>query len=100
VKQGADILAHAQSDRKIQVFIPDLFNGNPASLEIFPPDNPEKKKKLNDFFSGPANPTATTEKIPGLFKSLNEEVPGIKKWALLGYCWGGKVLDFIKRSDG
>lgn len=98
IKQGADILAHAKSDRPIQVFMPDWFDGKPASTGIFPPDTPEKKKQLDAFFSGPAKPTTTLEKIPGVLKALNEKVPGIEKWAILGHCWGGKVTigDFLR----
>ena len=71
--------------------MPDWFDGKPAPYGIFPPDTPDKKKQLDAFFSGPANPSTTVEKIPGLFKALNEKVPGIEKWGILGHCWGGKV---------
>ena len=95
--QGADILAHAtgksESARKIQVFMPDLFHGKPAPLHIFPPDTPEKKKELGAFFGGPAKPSDTAEKVPQLLKALNEKVPGISKWGLIGFCWGAKVRE-------
>lgn len=90
-KQGADILAYADSERQYQVFIPDFFLGKPAEKDIFPPDTEEKKKKLGDFFAGPANPSNTAEKIPGIVKGIAEQRPGIQKWASLGACWGGKV---------
>jgi dienelactone hydrolase len=97
VKQGADILSHAQSDHQIQVFVPDFFHGNTLPVEIFPPDTPEKKEQLGAFFGGPAKPVSTVEKIPGILKSLNEQVPGIKRWALLGMCWGGKVYPIFNK---
>lgn len=90
-KQGADILAYADSSRQYQVFIPDLFYGKPAEKGIFPPDNEEKKKKLGAFFEGPANPPKTAEKIPGIVKAIAKRKPEIQKWAVLGACWGGKA---------
>lgn len=48
--QGADILANGDAERKYQVYIPDLFEGNPARIEWYPPTDDEKKAKLGQWF--------------------------------------------------
>lgn len=89
--QGADILAHADSGHQYQVFMPDFFLGKPLPHSDFPPDTDEKKKKVGDFFAGPANPPDTAKKVPELLKEIEKQTTGIKKWGSLGMCWGGKV---------
>lgn len=93
--QGADILAHADSSHQYQVFIPDFFLGKPLSHEDYPPDTEEKKKRLGEFFGGPANPQDNSQKVPKLVKEIGEKYSGIQKWASLGMCWGGKVCIYI-----
>jgi hypothetical protein len=39
--QGADILAYGNSESKYQVFMPDFFEGSPADISWYPPDNGE-----------------------------------------------------------
>lgn len=46
--QGADILAHADKEHQYQVFMPDFFDGKPADISWYPPDNEEKGKKLGE----------------------------------------------------
>ena len=48
--QGADILATGDVERKYQVYMPDFFEGNPASIEWYPPTDDEKKSKLGKWF--------------------------------------------------
>lgn len=90
--QGADILAHADSSHQYQVFMPDFFLGKPLSHSDYPPDTDEKKKKVGDFFAGPASPPDTTKKVPALLKEIEKRATGIKKWGSLGMCWGGKIV--------
>lgn len=78
--------------------MPDWFDGKPATPGIYPPDTPEKKKELSAFLSGPAKLSTTLDKIPGVLKTINEKVPGIEKWAILGHCWGGKVMDIFTQK--
>jgi len=89
--QGADILANGTKDKPYQVFIPDFFEGNPADISWYPPDNEEKGKKLGAFFGGPAAPPKTLSKIPKVLEVLKKENPYISSWAIIGYCWGGKI---------
>ena len=65
----------------------------------FPPDTPEKQKKLGDFFAGPAAPKSNAEKVPDLVKEILglEEGKGVSKWGALGMCWGGKVRSHCPR---
>ena len=47
---------------------------------------------MGEYFQGPANPAKAVEAIAGTIKDIETESNGaIKKWAVLGLCWGGKV---------
>ncbi|KAK5115040.1 hypothetical protein LTR62_001737 [Meristemomyces frigidus] len=96
--QGADILAHADQDHQYQVFIPDFFDGKPVPIEWYPPDTKEKGEKLGEFFNTSAAPPKTLERIPKVLKQLESERPDIKEWAIVGFCWGGKIVNLISQS--
>ncbi|KAF2135702.1 uncharacterized protein K452DRAFT_293022 [Aplosporella prunicola CBS 121167] len=97
--QGADILAHSDKDRKYQVFIPDFFDGKPAHISWYPPDNDDKKKKMGDFFAGPASPPKTVARVPKVVDEINGKVSGIESWGILGFCWGGKIVNLTSTAD-
>ena len=78
--QGADILAAGDHERPYRVFMPDFFDGHPADISWYPPDTPEKGKKLGEFFAGPAAPPKTLERIPKVLEALGKEYPDIKAW--------------------
>lgn len=92
--QGADILAYTDKERQYQVFIPDFFEGSPADISWYPPDNKEKEKKLGEFFQTKAAPPKTLPRIPKIVQELGKS-RGIEKWAIVGFCWGGKVYCFL-----
>jgi len=97
--QGADILASSGST-KFQVFVPDLFNGKPADLSWYPPDNKEKEEKLGQFFSTTANPADAAKKLPQIVAEINKQTGGtIKNWAVVGFCWGGKIVSLTTGKD-
>jgi len=96
--QGADILAYGDKESPYQVFIPDFFEGKPADISWYPPDNEEKGKKLGEFFGGIAAPPKTVAKVPGLVKEIGQQV-GIETWGVVGYCWGGKIVNLTSQSD-
>ena len=89
--QAADILAHSDQEHQYHVFMPDFFEGKPFALEDHPPDTPEKQEKFQKFFSGPADIATTIPKVNETVKELSKANPSIKKWGVVGYCWGGKV---------
>ena len=93
-RQGADILAHADDEHhQYQVYIPDIFLGKPMPLDAFPPDTDEKSKALGEFFSGPAAPPKTVANVPKWVDEITARSNGtIKKWGILGACWGGKIV--------
>jgi len=91
--QGADILATSHT-QKHQVFIPDWFKGEPCPIEWYPPNTPEKQKDLGAFF-GKNPPTGVAQALPGFVDALKAKHPEIKSWALLGFCWGGKVVSLV-----
>ncbi|KAJ2981544.1 hypothetical protein NQ176_g1958 [Zarea fungicola] len=39
-----------------------------------------------------------TSKLPAFIDSIRATYPGITKWGLIGYCWGGKVTELITSS--
>ncbi|KAI1815647.1 alpha/beta-hydrolase [Poronia punctata] len=94
--QGADILATSGA-AKYKVFIPDWFKGDPCPIEWFPPDNEDKQKKLGGFFQK-NSPPSVAEKVPAYVKAVSEKHPEIKEWAILGFCWGGKVVSLVVSS--
>lgn len=84
--QGADILGCRH-----KVIIPDFFEHEPAALEWYPPVTDDQKAKMTNFFSTKAVPDKTLNRIPAILKEAQEKYPSIQEWAILGYCWGGKI---------
>ncbi|KAI1449200.1 hypothetical protein F5Y02DRAFT_253355 [Annulohypoxylon stygium] len=92
--QGADILSTSDHSQKYKVFIPDWFNGEPAPLSWFPPDTEEKQKSLGAFFQK-NSPLSVAAKVPDYVSAVSAKHPEIKTWAILGFCWGGKVVSLV-----
>jgi dienelactone hydrolase len=90
--QGADILAYGDHEQPYQVFMPDFFQGSPADISWYPPDNDEKGKKLGAFFANEAAPPKTLERIPGLVDAIRGS-HGVQTLGIVGYCWGGKIVN-------
>lgn len=95
--QGADILATSDKEHPYQVFMPDFFEGKPADLSWHPPQTKEHEQKLGEFFSTQGAPPRTLERIPGIVQELNKK--GIEKWGIVGFCWGGKVVNLASMKD-
>ncbi|KAJ1335932.1 dienelactone hydrolase family protein [Microdochium nivale] len=96
--QGADILSSSHATEQFRVFIPDWFGGEPCPIEIFPPDTKEKEEQLGSFFKK-FPPPGIAAKVPAYVKAVAEKNPEIKSWAILGYCWGGKVTTLVTSSN-
>ncbi|KAF1997855.1 dienelactone hydrolase family protein-like protein [Amniculicola lignicola CBS 123094] len=90
--QGADILAYSDSEHPYQVFMPDFFEGEPADISWYPPQTDEHKQKLGKFFQEKAGPPKTLPRVKSIVAELSKE-RGIEKWAAVGYCWGGKIVN-------
>lgn len=71
--------------------MPDFFEGKPADISWYPPDNKEKEQKLGEFFGTQAAPPKTIENVGKVVGELKQKYPDIKQWGILGFCWGGKV---------
>ena len=72
--------------------MPDFFEGSPADISWYPPDNDEKGKKLGAFFSNEAAPPKTLERIPKIVDAVvKASNGGVQNWGIIGYCWGGKI---------
>ncbi|KAI6089123.1 alpha/beta-hydrolase [Hypoxylon rubiginosum] len=92
--QGADILATADHSQKYKIFMPDWFAGEPCPIELFPPDTEEKQKSLGAFFQKNPPPSVAA-KVPGYVEAVSAKYPEIKSWAIIGFCWGGKVVSLV-----
>jgi len=97
--QGADILASGDKENQYQVFIPDFFDGPAADISWYPPQNKEHEAKLGEFFSTKAAPPKTVERIPKVLKEIQSQRSSIKTWGVLGFCWGGKIVNLVSQKD-
>lgn len=93
---SADLYTFAQ-EMPCQVFMPDFFEGSPADISWYPPDNEEKGKKLGEFFNNQAAPPKTLNRIPKVLEEAKAK-HGIQRWAIVGYCWGGKIVNLISQE--
>ncbi|RAK79069.1 alpha/beta-hydrolase [Aspergillus fijiensis CBS 313.89] len=93
--QGADILATGGgASQQYRLFMPDWFKGKPCPVEWYPPDTPEKQSKLGEWF-GQNSPVAVAEALPAYVEAVQAANPTITSWALIGFCWGGKVTELV-----
>ncbi|KIW86565.1 hypothetical protein Z517_01963 [Fonsecaea pedrosoi CBS 271.37] len=97
--QGADLIAYADKDHQYQVYMPDFFDGEPADISWYPPDTEEKGKKLGEFFQTAAAPPKTVARLNKVMEELQAKNPGVKSWGVLGYCWGGKIVNLVSGSN-
>jgi len=98
--RGADILAfdhagHPDNAGPFKVFMPVFFGDHPADIANYPPKTPPQFKAITDFMTGPANPDKTLPLILPLLEAMKRENPQIESWAILGYCWGGKMAALV-----
>lgn len=77
---------------------PDFFEGSPANISWYPPDTEEKGAKLGEFFSNQAAPPKTVSRIPKVLDELQAAHPSITQWGIVGYCWGGKIVNLVSQS--
>jgi len=96
--QGSDILAYGDKERPVQVFMPDLFDGKAADIAWYPPDNEEKGKKLGAFLGTTANQPKNAELVSQLLAQLKKDNPNLTTWGVVGYCWGGKIVNLLARE--
>jgi dienelactone hydrolase len=101
--RGADILASdyaPQPDEAgdFKVFMPVFFGDHPADIANYPPKTPPQQKAIMDFMTGPANPAKTLPLILPLLDAMKKENPQIESWAILGYCWGGKISALVSQE--
>ncbi|GAM83312.1 hypothetical protein ANO11243_012990 [Dothideomycetidae sp. 11243] len=97
--QGADIIASGDKEHKYQVFMPDFFEGKPVPYDYYPPNNKEKEEFVGNFFKTTAAPPKTLERIPKILKDIESKHSSIKQWAIIGYCWGGKIVNLSSQSN-
>lgn len=103
--QGADILAN--SELQSIVVIPDLFRGEYMKKEWYAEKTEQNQKQIKDFLSTKANIETAVQRLlgkdngaqeeegGGLLASVQERYPSVTKWAVIGYCWGGKIAALV-----
>ncbi|KAK0749442.1 Alpha/Beta hydrolase protein [Schizothecium vesticola] len=95
--QGADILANSDAHHKYKVVMPDWFKGDACPIEWYPPNTEQKQKDLGAWF-GKHPPAEVVDVLPEYVTALNARYPSVKSWAVLGFCWGGKVVSLATSS--
>lgn len=78
--------------------MPDFFEGSPADISWYPPDTKEKGEKLGAFFQSQAAPPKALARIPKILDALQQS-HGIQEWAVVGFCWGGKIVNLSSGKD-
>ena len=102
--RGADILASGYAPTPdnagdFKVFMPDFWGDRPQDLANFPPKTPKQIKAINDFMTGPAAPDRTLPLIMPLLEDMKKRNPGIDTWAIMGFCWGGKITAIMSQTE-
>ncbi|KAL5606360.1 hypothetical protein BROUX41_002777 [Berkeleyomyces rouxiae] len=90
--QGADILG-----QEYRVLMPDWFEGHPADISVFPPDTPEKKATLTAFLAK-NSPAVVGPKVKAYAAAARAQYPAVTDWAIVGFCWGGKVAGSVTNT--
>lgn len=70
--------------------MPDWFKGQPANISWYPPDDSAKQSNLTSFFQRNP-PSGVAEALPLYTNAVKQTCPTLNRFALLGFCWGGKV---------
>jgi len=91
-------LAYGDKEKPYQVFIPDFFEGKPADISWYPPDNEEKGKKLGEFFKTQGDVSKVASRVPKLIEAIKQQHSQIQTWAVVGFCWGGKIVNLVCRE--
>jgi dienelactone hydrolase len=94
--RGADILASGYSPTPdvagdFKVFMPVFFGDSPADIANYPPKTPVHMKAITEFLTGPGNPEKIVPLILPLLDAMKKDNPQIESWAIMGFCWGGKI---------
>ena len=101
--RGADILASGYSQTpddagEFKVFMPDFWGDHPQDMANFPPKTPKQFKAIMDFMTGPAAPDKTLPLMAPLLDEMKRRNPGIESWAIMGFCWGGKITALMSQE--
>jgi dienelactone hydrolase len=73
------------------VLIPDFFKGEPADIDLFPPDTDEKKAMAQKFITEKARSPEHMTNLIQTVTEAKEKWPTVESWGVFGLCWGGKV---------
>ncbi|MCJ1403313.1 hypothetical protein MMC11_006536 [Xylographa trunciseda] len=87
VQYGADLLA----DRlEANVLIPDLFLGDAAKTEWFPPNTPEKQELVSQWEHRFENDSEIYPRIMDCLAEAKKKLPSVESWGIYGLCFGGR----------
>ncbi|MCJ1396076.1 hypothetical protein MMC18_008964 [Xylographa bjoerkii] len=86
VQYGADLLA----DRlEATVLIPDLFLGEAAKMEWFPPNTPEKQELVSGWEHRFENDSNIYPRLMDCLAEAKKKLPSVRSWGIYGLCFGG-----------
>ncbi|KAI0180958.1 alpha/beta-hydrolase [Hypoxylon sp. FL1284] len=97
--QGADILAHGDTERQYQVYMPDFFERVPAKIEWYPPKDAESGELMGRWFNDNGTWPKHLPKVRGFIEAAEKRNPNIKSWGIMGYCWGSKVASILAGDE-
>jgi len=63
-----------------------------------PTASEEDKAKPPNWWATQGSPDKTVKRMPQVVKELQQMHPEIKEWAVLGFCWGGKVVSLVTKA--
>ncbi|KAK3674285.1 hypothetical protein LTR78_005754 [Recurvomyces mirabilis] len=60
---------------------------------------PPDEDKMEEFCDGPGETQRTLRRIESLIVKFQKMYPKIRHWGLVGYCWGGYIVNFAIDKD-
>ena len=69
------------------------MHGAIAQMAWFASPTPATEEAMGKFIGpgGPADVAPVVKLMPDLVEAIKKENPNIKKFGIIGYCWGAKV---------
>lgn len=94
---GCDLLASSAAGPFL-VIMPDWFRGQAVRAEWLPPKTDEHHRNLQAFFNTTAAVPESLARMQASLPEIRMACPAAERWAVVGFCWGGKVAALASRE--